>query len=114
MPDVVRPLEPDLPAGQALDPEDEPVECRADSQIVEDRQAQVAADGTKAIGDGPGDIGAFGVAGGIEAANEQRQLLERIVVDVGRQTSPLRFRGQRRSSRAGGWRGSPGERGGGP
>ena len=93
MPDVVRPLEPDLPAGQALDPEDEPVECRADAEIVENRQAQVAADRPQAVGDGPPDVGALRVARRLQPADQEGQLLERIVVDVGRQTSPLRFRG---------------------
>ena len=62
-----------------------------DAEIVEDRQPQVAADRPQSIGDGAGDLGALGVAGGIEALDEQRQLLERVVVDVGRDARPFRL-----------------------
>ena len=90
-PRAVGALEADLAAGQALDPQDEPVERRPDAEVVEDRQAQVAADRPQSIRDGPGDVGALGVAGGVEPLDEERQLLERVVVDVGRDARPFRL-----------------------
>ncbi len=89
---AIRALEADLATGQTLDAQDEPVERRPDPQIVEDRQAQVAADGPQPIGDRPRDVGALRVAGGVEAVDEQGQFLEGIVVDVGRDTRPFRLR----------------------
>ena len=80
-------LEPDLAAGEAFDAQHEPVERRPDAEVVEDRQSQVATDGSQPIRHGPGDVGAFRVAGGIESMHEQCQLLERVVVDVGRHAS---------------------------
>ena len=91
-PRAVGALEADLAAGEALDPEDEPVERRPDAQVVEDRQPQVAADRPQPVRDGPRDVGAFRVAGRVEPLDQQRQLLERVVVDVGRDARPLRLR----------------------
>ena len=90
-PGAVRAFEADLASGQALDPDDEPVERGPDAQVVEDRQPQVAADRPQSIRDGAGDVGALGVAGGIESLDEERQLLERVVVDVGRDARPFRL-----------------------
>ena len=44
-------LEADLAAGQPLDPQDQPVERRPNAEVVEDRQAQVAADRAQPVGD---------------------------------------------------------------
>ena len=49
-PRAVGALEPDLAAGQPLDPQDEPVEGRPDAEVVEDRQPQVAADRPQPVG----------------------------------------------------------------
>jgi hypothetical protein len=92
-PGPVSPLEADLAAGKPLDPKHEPVERRADAEIVEDRQPKVAADRPQPLGDRPAQLRAFLVAGRLEAADEQRQLLERVVVDVGRESGSFRFRG---------------------
>ena len=86
---AVGPFEADLAAGQALDPEDQPVERRPDAEVVEDRQAQVAADRAQPVGHGPRDLGALRVAGRIEPLDEEGQLLERVVVDVGRDPRPF-------------------------
>ena len=75
-------LEPDLAAGQALDPEDQPVERGTDAQVVQDREAQVAADRAQPVGHRPGHLGALRVARRIETAHEQGQLLQGVVVDV--------------------------------
>ena len=48
----------------------------------------------KPVGDRPGDVGALRVAGRIEPVDEQRQFLERVVVDVGRDARPFRLRGR--------------------
>ena len=60
-------------------------------EVVEDRQAQVAADRPQAIRDRPGDVGALRVAGRVEPVDEERQLLERVVVDVGGDAGALRL-----------------------
>ena len=62
-------------------------------EVVEDRQPQVAADRAQSIRHGAGDVGALGVAGRVEPMDEERQLLERVVVDVGRDARPFRLRG---------------------
>ena len=62
-------------------------------EVVEDRQAQVPADGPESVGHGPGDLGTLLVAGGIEPMDQERQLLERIVVDVGRHAGTFRLGG---------------------
>ena len=93
-PRAVRALEADLAAGEPLDPEHEPVERRPDAEIVEDRQPQVAADRPEPVGDRPGELRALLVAGRLEAPDEQRQLLEGVVMDVGGEAGPLRFRGR--------------------
>ena len=90
-PRPVRALEADLAAREALDAQDEPVERRPHAQVVEDRQAQVAADRPQPVRDVARDVRALGVAGRVEAADEQRQLLERVVVDVGGDPRPLRL-----------------------
>ncbi len=73
---------------------DEPIERRPDAQVVQDRQAQVAADGPQSIGHGPRDVGSLGVAGGVESMDQQRQLLERVVMDVGGDPGTLRLGGR--------------------
>ena len=111
---AVGPLEADLAAGEPLDAQDEPVERRPDAEVVEDRQAQVAADRPQPVGHRPGDVGALGVAGGVEAVDEQGQVLERVVMDVGRDPGPFGLgRGDDEVAleRPPGWRGG---RAGGP
>ena len=93
-PRPVGPLEADLAAGETLDAQDEPVERRPDAEVVEDRQAQVAADRPQPIRHRPGDVGALRVAGRIEPTDEERQLLEGVVVDVGRDPRAFRLRGR--------------------
>ena len=90
-PGAVGALQADLATGQPLDAQDEPVEGGPDAQVVEDRQAQVAADRPQSIGDRARDIGALGIAGGVEALDEDRQFLERVVVDIGRDARPFRL-----------------------
>ena len=93
-PGPVGPLEADLAAGETLDPEHEPVERRPDAEVVEDRQPEVAADRPEPVGDRPAQLRALLVAARLEAPDEQRQLLERVVVDVGGEARPLGFRGR--------------------
>ena len=86
---VVGPLQADLAAGEPLDPENQPVEGRSDAEVVEDGQAQIATDRAQLVGDGPADLRSLGVARRLEPANQQGQLLECVVVDVGGQPRSL-------------------------
>ena len=79
---AVRQLEAHLATGHALRPADQPVEGRPDTEIVEDRQAEVAADGAQSVGHAAGEFRALRIAGVVEATDQEGHVLERVVVDV--------------------------------
>src|SRR5450759_5863256 len=77
-PDPVAPLKTDLTAGEHLDPPDQPVEGGADPEVIQDREAEVAADRPQALDHAAAHRRPLGVPRTVEPPNEEGQLLERI------------------------------------
>lgn len=85
----VRSLEADLPARCLADAGHEPFERRPGAQLVEDREAKVPADFPEAVGDRSRERSGASVAGRVETADQDRHLLQRIVVKICSESSAL-------------------------
>ena len=67
----ITPLQADFAAGHPLHAAHEPLERRADAQVVEDREAELAGQRSDPLGDPAAGLGSLGVAPSLELTDEE-------------------------------------------
>ncbi len=85
------PARGDVDAGQAVDSRRQPLQRRAHAEVVEQREPEVAGHLPELIGDVACQRRSLAIVSGFEPAGEEEQVLERPVVEVGREPRPLGF-----------------------
>jgi hypothetical protein len=85
-------FEADFTAGQRLEFGYERMDGRPQTQVVEDGQAQVGADGSEALYGTPNRGGRIVGSVAVEPVNEHRQVLDHVVVDVSCDAPAFRLR----------------------